>query len=123
MAKKKSLFVLIPIVIVFGIGCSKESGEPKNDGGAAGSSCDGINAKFNTDVLPLIQTKCATGGGCHGAGSTNGPGALTSFNQIENAAGSIKNAVVSGRMPLGGTLTNTQIKQISCWVNNGAPNN
>ena len=123
MATKKSLLALILIGIVFAMGCSKESGKPNNSGDPAGSSCDGINAKFSSDVLPLIQTKCATGGACHGAGSTNGPGALTSFNQIENAAGSIKDAVLSGRMPLGGTLTNTQIKQISCWVNNGAPDN
>ena len=122
MAPKKTRLALIPIMIIFAIGCSKESGEPDNNGDAAGS-CEGINAKFSSDVLPLIQTKCAIGGGCHGAGSTNGPGALTSFNQIENAAGSIKNAVLSGRMPLGGTLTNAQIKQISCWVNSGSPNN
>jgi hypothetical protein len=123
MAKKKTLSVLILIMILFAVGCSKESGEPDSNGDAAGSSCEGIDAKFNSDVLPLIQTKCATGGGCHGAGSTNGPGALTSFNQIENAAGSIKTAVLTGRMPLGGTLTNAQIRQISCWVNNGTPNN
>ncbi len=122
MATKTTLLALIMIMIVFGIGCSKESGEPVN-GDAAGSSCEGINAKFSSDVMPLIQTKCATGVGCHGAGSTNGPGALTSFNQIKNAAGNIKNAVLSGRMPLGGTLTITQIKQISCWVNNGTLNN
>jgi len=114
---------LLIVVTGIAIGCSKESGKPENSQGTPGNSCEGINAKFTADVSLIIQTKCATGSGCHGAGSTNGPGELTSFNQIKNAASSIKNAVVSGRMPLGGSLSTTQVNQIRCWVDNGTLNN
>ena len=38
MAPKKTLLALIPIMIIFAIGCSKESGEPDNNGDAAGSA-------------------------------------------------------------------------------------
>lgn len=120
---KKTLLALIIVATGFAIGCSKEVGKTENNTGNPGNSCDGINATFTADIFPLIQTKCATGSGCHGAGSFNGPGELTGFNQIKNAAGPIKNAVVSGRMPLGGSLNNTQIRQISCWVDNGTLNN
>jgi hypothetical protein len=86
------------------------------------STCDGVNASFAADVNPIIQSSCAKSG-CHAAGSSNGPGALTSYEQIKNAAPLIKSAVVSRFMPEDGSLTNSQIKSISCWVDSGAPNN
>ena len=87
------------------------------------TSCASVPAKFSTDVSEIIQSSCAFTSGCHGNGSRNGPGALTTFNQIKNAAAIIKSEVVSKRMPLGGSLTNSQIQSISCWVDNGALNN
>ncbi|OQP47007.1 hypothetical protein A4H97_05680 [Niastella yeongjuensis] len=86
------------------------------------STCDGVNASFVADVNPIIQSSCAKPD-CHAAGSTNGPGALTSYTQIKNAATQIKSAVVSRFMPEDGSLTQSQIKSISCWVDSGAPNN
>jgi hypothetical protein len=125
MRAKKITFILI-FVIGSAIGCSKEGNTPgdnPNPPMPTENSCDGVNAKFAADVFPLIQTKCATSSACHGAGSTNGPGALTSLGQIKNAASNIKSAVGSGRMPLGGSLSAVQIRQISCWVDNGALDN
>jgi uncharacterized membrane protein len=75
---------------------------------------------YANDVSNIIQTRCA---GCHRAGSTIGPGPLTNYTQVKNAAAQIKQSVVSGSMPRGSTLTADQIQIISCWVNIGAPNN
>ncbi|HEY8897906.1 MAG TPA: hypothetical protein VIM79_23940 [Niastella sp.] len=86
------------------------------------SSCDGINASYSASISQIIQTNCAVSG-CHADGSTNGPGALTSYDKIRNAAVDIKSAVVTGLMPQGGKLTSTQIRTISCWVDHGAANN
>lgn len=86
------------------------------------SSCDGVNASFAANVSVIIQTNCALSG-CHADGSTNGPGALTSYDKIRNAAVDIKSAVVTRLMPQGSSLTPTQIKTISCWVDGGASNN
>lgn len=86
------------------------------------STCDGINASFSVNVNPIIQSNCAVTD-CHGAGSINGPGALTSYSQIRNAAVEIKSAVISRYMPKVGSLSSSQIKSISCWVDAGAPNN
>ena len=85
------------------------------------TSCDG-NTSFAANVNPIIQTNCAIPE-CHAAGSTNGPGALTTYAQIKNVAVEIKSAVVSRFMPQTGSLTTSQIRTISCWVDAGAQNN
>ena len=86
------------------------------------TTCDGVNSSFAANVAPLIQSSCAKPD-CHAAGSSNGPGALTTYTQIKNAAVEIKSAVVSRFMPMEGSLTPRQIKAISSWVDSGAPNN
>jgi len=83
--------------------------------------CSLLPARFSLEVNPIIQNSC-TSSGCHGAGSSNGPGELLTFDQIKNAAARIKKAVEDKTMPKGSTLTSAQIQQISCWVDNGARN-
>lgn len=83
--------------------------------------CATVPARFAKDVLPLIQNKCATA--CHNAFSTNAGGPLTNYTQIKNKAGLMKFMVESKQMPQVGTLTDAEIKVISCWVDAGAENN
>jgi hypothetical protein len=87
-----------------------------------GATCDGVAASYSAHVQPIIESVCAVSG-CHGTGETNGPGQLTNYTEVKNAAIQIKQAVVSRFMPQDTTLTNTQIRTISCWVDAGAPNN
>lgn len=126
----KIIIITIAIVmtIVIAAGCSKGSGDGKDIAPpppppVEGTSCNGVNAAFTADVFPIIQSKCATNSGCHGDGSFNGPGALTTFTKIKNAADRIKSAVNAGRMPLGGSLTATELKKLNCWIDSGSPNN
>jgi len=120
--------MVMAIIMITIIACSKST---ETDGGGntipppspTATSCASTPAKFSTDISAIIQSSCAISSGCHGNGSTNGPGPLTTFNQIKNAAAFIKSEVVNKRMPLGGSLTNSQIQSISCWVDNGALNN
>lgn len=83
--------------------------------------CATIPARFADDVLPLIHTKCATA--CHNAFSVNSGGPLTNYTQIKNKAAQIKLMVETRQMPKGGSLTDAEIKIISCWVEAGAENN
>lgn len=112
-------FVVVAAGIVFLSGCYYDKEEVLYPDSL---SCTTVPAKFSTDIGPLIQTRCAISG-CHAAGSTNGPGPLTSYTLIKNAAPEIKVAVVSRFMPRIGTLTPLEIKKISCWVDSGAPEN
>lgn len=119
MKKKEFKWTLFVIgILVFIFSCTN-----KRDEIITPSDCSTINAKFSSDVNPIIISTCAINSGCHGAGSVNGPGPLTSYTLISRAASDIKNAVVSKRMPLGSSLSDADINKIKCWVDSGALNN
>ena len=116
---KRLTLMAVLIVIVF-VGCTKstDSNQKTNTTPAA---CTGTKT-FSSDVSPIIQSVCATSG-CHNAGSTNGPGPLTTYQQVFNARTQIRSAVSTGLMPKNGTLTSDQKAAITCWIDAGASNN
>lgn len=74
---------------------------------------------FSADISPIIEANC-TITGCHNG--TQFPD-FRSFNNIRDNAARIKELTLDRTMPEDGTLTQGQINAISCWVNDGAPNN
>lgn len=128
--KKKYLFcfgLLTIITLLFYISaCSKDKSPSGggNEPGPNGNECSSVEAKFSTNILPIIQNSCALSG-CHGTGSSNGPGPLTNYAQISAAKSAIIDAAVNNsRMPkTGGPLSAAQKQMIKCWVNSGASNN
>lgn len=102
--------------------CSKDSA-PANNNGGTGVDCTTASAKFSSNVLPLIITKCSFNSGCHGAGASNSGGVLTTYAQIKARASNIKSQVNSGMMPQTGSLSNSEKATITCWVDAGALDN
>lgn len=114
----KNVLIVAGICLVLFISCTSDKADLLHP---AGNDCAGMNASFTNDVLPIIQANC---GGCHGAGSTNGPGPLTNYTEIRNAAARIKTSVVTGSMPLNAApLSAAETRKIRCWVDSGTPNN
>jgi hypothetical protein len=75
---------------------------------------------YTASISPIIIASCATSG-CH-----NGSNSLPDFNQFSNVqmnAAGIKSRTQSGNMPKGGSLDQSQIDLIACWVDDGALNN
>ncbi len=123
MIRIKVIISALVIATGFSVGCSKGSSSGGNGQVSQPPvNCEAIQATFSGNVAAIIQTQCAVAG-CHAAGSINGPGPLTNFNQIKAASLQVKDAVVSRRMPAGGALSQAQINQIVCWVDSGAPAN
>lgn len=123
---KKLLTVLICGIVM--IACSKSGSNAPDGGGGGGGGgtldCSTVTAKaFAANISPIIQSKCATNSNCHGSGSVNGPGELTTYEKIFAARSNIRSAVGSGVMPKEGTITTAQKNSILCWVDVGAPNN
>lgn len=120
--KKTSLFPGICVMLTVLFSCSKgssTSGGTNNGGGGTTVDCSTINAKFNADVLPIIQGNCAITG-CHNG--TQSP-RLTTYDEISANASIVNSQVQAGIMPKTGSLTTAQKNIIKCWVQSGALNN
>ena len=122
---KKALGITGIGVLIF-YSCSKDTGGGNGGGGGGGTTvnCATVtNKAFNADVLPIFNATCASSISCHASGSGNGPGPLTNYTQISGNKTAIRDAVSSGRMPQGSTLTTAQKNSIICWIDSGAPQN
>jgi len=112
---------MLVVVVFLLVACTKRHEDtlgtvsPGSGGGSAKS--------FAVDVDPIIQPSCAASSGCHGSGSSAGPGPLLTYTQVFNARSSIRSAVSSGSMPPNGGLSVTQKNSIIFWIDSGAPNN
>jgi hypothetical protein len=114
---RKTLVLSLLSLLLFSISCSKNG-----TGGSNGQDCSTVSKSFTADVDPIIQGRCNLAS-CHGAGSTNGPGPLTNYNEFFNARTRIRSAINSGFMPQGSALSASQKNSIICWIDSGAPNN
>ena len=119
MSKALVVTIILTISVFITISCSKDSGS----GGSTTLDCSTVtNKAFAANINPIIQASCNVAG-CHAAGSVNGPGPLTNYNQVFNARSTVSSAVSSGRMPQGSSLSTAQKNSILCWIDSGAPNN
>lgn len=133
----KSIFLKLSFIIclsIFAISCENNveeemisleeinNGNTGNNNGNSGNDNNGDNGNSNSatfsQVQPIISNNCLP---CHGNGGTF-PN-LTTFTSISGSANSVKDAVVSGRMPRGGSLSQAEIDAIASWVDAGALDN
>jgi uncharacterized membrane protein len=123
---RKSIFLtaagFIAIMVLSLSGCYYDHEETLYHKSAT-VDCTTINAKFSTDVAPIISGKCATSG-CHDAASSAGGTVLTNYAQISAKAARInQRCIIDKTMPPGSPLTTTEVGILQCWINSGAPNN
>jgi hypothetical protein len=74
---------------------------------------------FAGSISPIIQNSCALSG-CHNGSQFPD---LRVFKNIQDNAARIKTQTTNRTMPLNGSLTQSQINVIACWVDDGAPQN
>ena len=121
----KRIVFLLAIGMIVLVRCGSKKDALPNPGpgpGGGGFDCNGVTSTFAATVKPIIQANCLSSG-CHDAASTNGPGPLTTYEKVRDAAARIRPAIISRTMPKGGSLTADQIKSIVCWIDNGSQNN
>lgn len=125
---KRISTIIIFCSVLFMVACQKNNGGSGGPTGGGGGNtpftpnCNGAAIQFTANVAPLIASSCASAS-CHGAGSSSGPGALTTYAQINAVKAQIRASVLSGSMPKNATLTAAQRNSIICWIDAGAPNN
>ena len=87
-------------------------------------SCDVSAITYTNDVLPIINTSCATAG-CHVSGGT-GPGDFTNYNELKVKVdnGTFQTRVLIDKtMPPNSPLSDCELQILQAWVDTGAPNN
>lgn len=72
------------------------------------------------DIKPIIETRCAKTG-CHVKGS--GRKTLETYADVKDVAGEVRRRTQNRSMPYDGTLDQSSISLIACWVDDGAPEN
>ena len=132
---KKVFFSLIAVAIACStiiVSCSKSNEQDVTNpgtggGGGGGTSCDTVNMKYATDVLPILQSSCYS---CHGNGNVSGGVSLGSYASVKtqadngNLVGVITHAAGYPAMPQGGAkLSDCNINKIKAWIARGALNN
>lgn len=81
-------------------------------------SSSGIS--YVTTIKPILDVNCNVSG-CHGTGT--GARDWTNFENVKSHALNIKTRTSNRSMPPATTISQEQIDQIACWVDDGAPNN
>ncbi|WP_370086174.1 hypothetical protein [Ekhidna sp.] len=77
------------------------------------------NVSLNSDIMPIISNECSISG-CHNGSQS--PRLMTQEEVRQNAS-RVKSETQSGSMPRDGSLSQTEIDLIACWVDDGALNN
>ncbi|MDZ7605549.1 MAG: hypothetical protein U5K79_08160 [Cyclobacteriaceae bacterium] len=75
---------------------------------------------FASQIKPIIDTNCQKSG-CHGSNAS--VPSFATYTQVKANANNIKSKTSTKAMPPSGPLSDSNIKLISDWVNQGAPNN
>ncbi|HPG08961.1 MAG TPA: hypothetical protein P5275_17650 [Saprospiraceae bacterium] len=112
---KKRLLLPGIIISLILLQCSK-SEDPTPD------ECSGVTATYNNGIQSIINSSCALAG-CH-TGDVPQP-KYDSYAAVKALVSSIQSRVSDKSMPPAGAtpLSDAQIKLITCWVQNGAPEN
>jgi uncharacterized membrane protein len=124
MKKKISLrqLAVITASITFFSSCYYDKADLLYPGSNAAVDCNTVAASFATNVRPIIDNNCATGG-CHDNSAAGGV-ALTSYTEIKNAATRITARAINEKtMPTSGPLSAADIAVLKCWIDGGTLNN
>ena len=104
--------------------CTKDKTSPP----VAHDFCDSVTVKFQSDILPVMNTYC-TFSGCHGAGS--GMGDFTNYSGVKSVIdnGQFENRVLNLKdmppaySPGPTSINSDDLQKIECWIKDGAQNN
>lgn len=129
--KRYQVFIpAMALISMLILSCSKDNEQELTENGLNGgnnSSCDTVNIKFATGVVPILQANCYS---CHGNGYAESGVTLDNYNSVRSLAtngtllGVITHAAGYPKMPYNGAkLSDCNINKIRSWINNGAQNN
>ena len=103
----KAMLGVILFSVALIVACKKSNTNP-----GFTPNCTGAAKSFSRDVFPVFKSVCS---GCHSN--------FSSYSQIYADRSSIRSRIVDVSMPQNGSASTTQLNNVVCWIDNGAPNN
>ena len=83
--------------------------------------CDGSTPTYDGYVSGIISSKCS---GCHGSGSSDGDYSTYSGLSTITSNGKFEKEVLTDQsMPSNGSISESDLNKLKCWVENGFPEN
>lgn len=77
--------------------------------------CDGSNPTYDANIATIINQNCVS---CHSQYNT-----YSGLSNIINSGAFEREVLNDQTMPQGSNLSEAQLNQIKCWVENGYPEN
>ncbi len=113
---KKYILLAATVISIVAVGCLKDKAAQVKTVVTQPGACDTIT--YTKHIQPIMTTYCQ-GSSCHSANqSPRVP--LTTYTEVSLHASSIDNHVFTIQdMPMGGTMTATELQQLRCWLDNG----
>ena len=117
----KKILALAPILLfTFISSCTKDKAEDTDP-----CAYDAAQLKYTGIIRPIIESRCASDGACHGTPQEQDAGGeYATYDQVKAKIdnGSFQNRVFDLKdMPQGSALSECELKQLKDWVNAGAP--
>lgn len=117
--QKSNLFLFSLILFAFTLGCTDKTDTTVD--------CTGLTPTYTADISVILST-CAIDG-CHGSIATMANLNLTTYENAKSGSSNSKflkaikhESGVEAMPPAGFTkLSDSQIKLIECWIQNGKP--
>ncbi len=114
---KPGIWVVVCCSVLWMSSCDKDDNEMDP---ALELDCDVITPTYSDNIKQIVDTNCAISG-CHDGSNANPD--FTNYDGLFARRSQVRSRVVSGTMPPAGRpdLDDSEIDEISCWVENGAP--
>jgi len=77
--------------------------------------CDGSSPTYDADIATIITQNCV---GCHSQYNS-----YSGLSNIISSGAFEREVLIDQTMPSGSSLSEAQLNQIKCWVDNGYPEN
>lgn len=120
ITKHRLVYLAIGLIYFLLSSCSKKQAAEMTPAAPVVPEVPGTTVTYTNFTQTLIQTKC---GGCHGTGRS--AASIWTFNGLSSIISNqtrIRQAVlVSKSMPLGGSLSASELKSLQEWFDNNMP--
>jgi cytochrome c553 len=110
--KKILLFAFLGASVV---SCKKDSTTTST----TSASCT-KTISYKTEIAPMMNTYCAS---CHSANQPSGGVNLSSYSSVSSNATRSLSSIKSGSMPPMGSIPDSLVQKLSCWISQGKANN